>query len=110
MDKKKIKDIIARASKTFIQAFLGSLTIDSFFGVTDVDAIKRIGLSMLVGAVAAGVSAVWNTLLDILYRWIDKKFPVFVPEEDAPIEFDTPMESEETILIDAEEEENVESF
>ena len=109
MDKKKIKDIIARASKTFIQAFLGSLTIDSFFGVTDVDAIKKIGLSMLVGAVAAGVSAVWNTLLDLLYRWIDKKFPIFVPE-DKEIVFDTQIEEDETIIIETEEPEDVESI
>lgn len=110
MDKKKIKDIIARASKTFIQAFLSSFTIDSIFSVTDAETFKRIGLSILVGAVAAGISAVWNSLMEYIYKWIDKKFPVFVPEEDTPIEFDTPMEPEETILIDAEEEENVNSI
>lgn len=75
MTKEKIKDIITRASKTFIQAFIGSITIDGFFGVTDLDAIKRIALSMLVAGVAAGVSAVWNLALDFIYRKIDEAMP-----------------------------------
>ena len=75
MTKEKVKDIITRASKTFIQAFIGSITIDGFFGVTDLDAIKRIGLSMLVAGVAAGVSAVWNMVLDFIYRKIDEAMP-----------------------------------
>ena len=75
MTKEKIKDIVARASKTFIQAFIGSITIDGFFGVTDFDAVKRIALSMLVAGVAAGVSAVWNMVLDFIYRKIDEAMP-----------------------------------
>ena len=75
MDKAKVKDIVARASKTFIQAFIGSFTIDAFFGVTDTETIKKIGLSMLVAAVAAGVSAVWNMLLDFVYKKIDEAIP-----------------------------------
>lgn len=75
MSKEKIKDIVARASKTFIQAFIGSFTIDAFFGVTDTETIKKIGLSMLVAAVAAGVSAVWNMLLDLIYKKIDEAIP-----------------------------------
>ena len=110
MTKAKLKDILARASKTFVQAFLSSFTIDSVFGVTDVETLKRIGLSILVGAVAAGISAVWNSLMEYIYNWIDKKFPVFVPEEDAPIEFETPMVSDLTVNIETEEEENVESI
>ena len=75
MTKEKIKDILTRASKTFIQAFIGSITIDGFFGVTDLDTIKRIALSMLVAGVAAGVSAVWNMVLDFIYRKIDEAMP-----------------------------------
>lgn len=75
MTKEKVKDILTRASKTFIQAFIGSITIDGFFGVTDLNAIKRIGLSMLVAGVAAGVSAVWNMVLDFIYRKIDEAMP-----------------------------------
>ena len=75
MTKEKIKDVITRASKTFVQAFIGSITIDGFFGVTDFDAIKRIALSVLVAGVAAGVSAVWNMVLDFIYRKIDEAMP-----------------------------------
>ena len=75
MSKEKIKDIVARASKTFIQAFIGSCTIDAFFGVSDIETIKKIGLSVLVAAVAAGVSAVWNMLLDLIYKKIDESIP-----------------------------------
>ena len=75
LTKEKIKDVLTRASKTFVQAFIGSITIDGFFGVTDFDAIKRIALSMLVAGVAAGVSAVWNMVLDFIYRKIDEALP-----------------------------------
>ena len=75
MKKEKIKDVATRASKTFIQAFVGSITIDSFFGVTDLNAIKRIGLSVLVAGVAAGVSAVWNMILEFVYKKIDEAMP-----------------------------------
>ena len=75
MTKGKIKDVATRASKTFIQAFVGSITIDSFFGVTDLNAIKRIGLSVLVAGVAAGVSAVWNMILEFVYKKIDEAMP-----------------------------------
>ena len=75
MTKEKIKDVATRASKTFIQAFVGSITIDSFFGVTDLNAIKRIGLSVLVAGVAAGVSAVWNMILEFVYKKIDEAMP-----------------------------------
>ena len=83
MSKAKVKDIVARASKTFIQAFIGSFTIDAFFGVTDTETIKKIGLSMLVAAVAAGVSAVWNMLLDFVYRKIDEAIPTESESEAA---------------------------
>ena len=75
MTKEKIKDVATRASKTFIQAFIGSITIDSFFGVTDLNAIKRISLSVLVAGVAAGVSAVWNMILEFVYKKIDEAMP-----------------------------------
>ena len=42
---------------------------------TDFDAVKRIALSMLVAGVAAGVSAVWNMILDFIYRKIDEAMP-----------------------------------
>lgn len=66
---KKVKDILIRAGKTFVQAFISYLSIDAFFGVTDLTALKKIALSLLVGALAAGGSAVWNSLLE----WISNR-------------------------------------
>jgi hypothetical protein len=75
MTKEKIKDILMRAGKTFAQAFIGSFSIDIFIGVTDSNALKKLALAALVGAVAAGVSAVWNTLVDWAIRKIDTMMP-----------------------------------
>lgn len=75
------KDVLKRASKTFAQAFIGSFTIDAFFGVIDISAIKKIGLSMLVAAVAAGVSAVWNMVIEWLYVKIDEGIPTDEADE-----------------------------
>ncbi|MCI9127587.1 MAG: hypothetical protein HFG28_10385 [Eubacterium sp.] len=58
--KEKTKDIIVRAMKTFIQAFAASISVDSLISATDKDAIVRVGTSMLIAGVSAGVSAVWN--------------------------------------------------
>lgn len=79
MSKAKVKDIVTRATKTFIQAFIGSFTIDAFFMVSDTDTLKKIFLSVLVASVAAGVSAVWNMLLDFMYKKIDK---IMITDED----------------------------
>lgn len=51
------KDILARAIKTFVQAFLATLAVD----VATVNDWKT-ARPVIIGAVAAGVSAVWNTL------------------------------------------------
>lgn len=50
------KDILIRAGKTFAQAFIASLT------VAQGDSVKAI----LISAVAAGVSAVWNLIKSIV--------------------------------------------
>ncbi len=65
MNKTIIKDIVIRALKTFVQAFLSAVSVDALLGVTDFDAFKRIGISMLVAGTAAGISAVWNTMLEV---------------------------------------------
>lgn len=75
LTKAQIKDILARAGKTFIQAFISSVSIDALLGITDLDALKRIGLSMLIAGVAAGISAIWNMVQDFLLDWIEKRFP-----------------------------------
>ena len=65
MNKEIIKDIAIRALKTFVQAFLSAISVDALLGVTDFDAFRKIGLSMLVAGTAAGISAVWNSLVSI---------------------------------------------
>ena len=65
MNKTIIKDILIRALKTFVQAFLSAVSVDTLLGVTDFDTFKRIGISMLIAGTAAGISAVWNTLLEV---------------------------------------------
>lgn len=51
------KDIIVRAGKTFIQAALATLAVD-IASVNDWKSLKPV----LIGALAAGVSAVWNII------------------------------------------------
>ena len=61
-----MKDIIIRALKTFLQGFLGALAVslpNSDFSDTTVIS------SILIGAVAAGISAVMNLFLS----WLNKK-------------------------------------
>jgi hypothetical protein len=75
LTKEQVKDILARAGKTFAQAFVSAISVDSIFGVTDLDTLKRIGLSMLIAGVAAGISAIWNMIQDWLYNKIDEIMP-----------------------------------
>jgi len=58
-----IKDIAIRTLKTFVQAFLSVISVDALFGVTDFDAFKKTAFSMLVAGAAAGICAVWNSVL-----------------------------------------------
>jgi hypothetical protein len=50
-------DIVKRALKTFIQAFLATLAV-GVATVNDFESAK----ALLVGALAAAISAAWNTL------------------------------------------------
>lgn len=61
-----IYDVLERAGKTFFQAFLSAISVDVLLGVTDFNAFKKVGLSMLVAALAAGISAVWNAAVNSL--------------------------------------------
>lgn len=56
----KIKDVAIRSAKTFIQAFLATLSVQ-VVSIDSWDAIKPV----IVASVAAGVSAVWNTALEM---------------------------------------------
>lgn len=64
--KETIKDIAVRAVKTFAQAFLSAVSVDALLGVTDLNTLKKIGLSMLIAGTAAGISALWNASLAAL--------------------------------------------
>lgn len=59
--KAKWKDILIRAGKTFLQAFLSSLVIDAA-SISDFNIMKP----MLISALAAGLSAVMNFALCLL--------------------------------------------
>ena len=63
MKNEKIKDILIRALKTFIQGFLGSLAIT----LPNSDLMSEGVLkSLLIGALAGGISAVMNFVLNLL--------------------------------------------
>lgn len=60
-----MKDILIRAGKTFLQGFLGALAVtlpSSDFSN------EKVLKSMLIGAVAGGVSAVMNLIINKLKK------------------------------------------
>lgn len=73
ISKEKIKDIAIRALKTFIQAFLSAISVDALLGVTDLDTLKKVLVSILIAASAAGISAVWNMAQDMLSTYFAGK-------------------------------------
>lgn len=60
-----MKDITIRAVKTFFQGFLGALAVTL---PTSNYMDETVFKSLLVGAVAGGLSAVMNTVVDILKK------------------------------------------
>ena len=60
-----MKDIIIRAIKTFIQGFLGALAITlPNSDINDMAVLK----SILIGALAGGISAVMNLIIKLLNK------------------------------------------
>lgn len=60
-----MKDIFVRAGKTFIQGFLGALAVTlPTSDFSDGKVLK----SLLIGAVAGGVSAVMNLIINYLNK------------------------------------------
>lgn len=58
-----MKDILIRALKTFIQGFLGALAVSlPSSDLTSMEVVK----SLLIGAVAGGISALTNFILALL--------------------------------------------
>lgn len=58
MNEVNINALVVRALKTFLQAFLAALAL-GIVTTTDIPALK----ALIVGAIAAGVSAVMNLFL-----------------------------------------------
>lgn len=60
-----MKDILVRALKTFIQGFLGALAVTlPTTDLTNTELLK----SILIGAVAGGISAVMNLIINKLKK------------------------------------------
>ena len=62
------KDIISRALKTFWQAAISYLvaafsTQMSGVDVFDIQGLKSVGSGLLIGTLAAGLSATWNSIV-----------------------------------------------
>lgn len=66
LSKEVVQDIMVRAYKTFMQAFLSSVTINSFLVVNDMGTFKTVLYSTLIAGASAGVSAVWNMIVNSL--------------------------------------------
>lgn len=64
LNRDKVKDILVRACKTFAQAFFSSITINSFLVVNDMGTFKTVLYSTLIAGTSAGVSAVWNMIVN----------------------------------------------
>ena len=58
-----MKDILIRATKTFIQGFLGSLVV-FINGTQNFD--EKLIKSALIGALAGGLSALMNFIINLL--------------------------------------------
>ena len=63
MNKQKIKDILIRALKTFIQGFLGALAITLPNSNLASESVLK---SLLIGALASGISALMNFILNLM--------------------------------------------
>lgn len=66
----KWKDILVRALKTFLQGFLGALAI-SLPGAADYTNFEFLK-SIAIGALAAGISAVMNMIVNLLNKGKEK--------------------------------------
>lgn len=59
--KEKIKDIVVRALKTFIQGFLAVLVVTIQNG-------GQVDKAVLVGAIASGISALMNLVINMMNK------------------------------------------
>lgn len=63
------KDVLVRAGKTFVQT-AGSYTVAALSGINFFEGDKNatFWVGILVSAGAAGISAVWNTVLSPIFK------------------------------------------
>lgn len=62
---KSFKDIVIRAFKTFIQAFIAVISISvATTDLTNKEALK----ALIIGAIASGISALMNYILNLLNK------------------------------------------
>ncbi len=65
------RDIAARCAKTFVQAAVGVLSTVQFTDIANATDKGAVICAVVVAAVAAGASAVWNLILDIVKKEAD---------------------------------------
>ncbi len=72
------KDVAARTAKTFVAAFIPAMAVDVAYGISDARGLAKGILAMLLSAASAGITAVWNMLLEMfrdqINAFIDKIF------------------------------------
>ena len=87
------KDILIRALKTFVQAFIPVVVSAlSVADLTDFSKIKSVLYSAIISGAAAGISAVWNVLIGVHELKAEKE----LAEDDAP-QGDAPQDEDEPI-------------
>jgi hypothetical protein len=62
MNRNKIKDILVRCAKTFVQGFLATLVVSVQSGQVE------ISKPILIGALAGGISALMNFIIKLLEK------------------------------------------
>lgn len=113
----KTKDILIRALKTFWQASVSYLIVNinvltnaitNDLEVGGFETLKSVGITVLVGALAAGLSAVWNGFIKVKLDslkvpeidlteedFIDEDESDISVEEEEPIDEDQPDQEDE---------------
>lgn len=83
------KDIAIRALKTFVQAFVPVVAAAfAAADLTEFDSIKTVGYSALISGIAAGISAVWNLIIQLMQPKAVMTSSVVVEDNDDIEDFD----------------------